>query len=80
MRFTFAIILAVAAASASSIFATPIIGTSTDKCSTWCWDNGACRGCIAELSFLQSEVSSIASRIKPNFTTNPRYRLLRPKA
>ncbi|KAG1767313.1 hypothetical protein EV702DRAFT_1147337 [Suillus placidus] len=46
MRFTFAIALAVVAALASLISATPIDASSADKCPIFCWRDPACQGCF----------------------------------
>ncbi|KAG1807768.1 hypothetical protein EV424DRAFT_1426956 [Suillus variegatus] len=45
MRFTFAIILAVAAASASSISARTIGDSNSDGCPPECWVDGICLSC-----------------------------------
>ncbi|KAG1840987.1 hypothetical protein F4604DRAFT_1830739 [Suillus subluteus] len=47
MRFTFAIIVVVAAALASSISATPIEGST--QCPTWCWRDSTCQSCERKL-------------------------------
>ncbi|KAG1809476.1 hypothetical protein EV424DRAFT_1543061 [Suillus variegatus] len=49
MRFTFAIILAVAAASASSISARTIGDSDTDGCPPECWVDGICLSCPSDV-------------------------------
>ncbi|KAG1841815.1 hypothetical protein DFJ58DRAFT_69811 [Suillus subalutaceus] len=62
MRFSSAIVLAVVAALASSISATPVADAGTETCATWCIHDRQCSTCPGrKCTFPWCDVSRVFS-------------------
>ncbi|KAG1867085.1 hypothetical protein C8R48DRAFT_671960 [Suillus tomentosus] len=70
MRFSSAIVLAIVAVLAASSSATPVEGSATDKCVTWCFGDGACAGCEWKQCFWFLCACSIAVGTDTRVTSN----------